>query len=567
MTTTVLTDNLVRKGQVRWQSRPGRDHRRSTQRRTAPRREATRARYPDDEGFVERDGERLFYEVYGDGEETVFLIPTWSLIHSRHWKMQIPYFARHFRVLVMDGLGNGRSDRCRDTRRYAAAEVARDCLAVMDATGTERAVMVSLSTGAQYQLALARLAPGRVAGAAFIGPMFPYTPSQYSVLLQPTLSRSFFQRRLPVYRWWGRMNAVHWREDYPEFAEWFISRCFPEPHSTKAIEDGVGWALDTDPETLIATVAGEDSAGRCGGRRTLRGLARDLDCPVLVVSGDHDMTTPPRDARALARIACGRLEVVAGAGHLPHARKPVQVNLALRDFSEDAFGRRRTPRDPTVYHPDGRPRALYISSPIGLGHAQRDVAIARELRRLNPDLEIDWLAQDPVTRVLEAEGERIHPASAHLANESRHIESESAEHDLHCFHALRRMDEILAANFMLFHDVVRDERYDLWIGDEAWELDYYLHENPREKRVPFAWLTDFVGFLPMDDADRAGELPDRRLQRRHGRPHRPSPRGPRPGPVRGQPRGHRPAAARAGAADDSRLDRAQLPLHRLRDRL
>jgi predicted glycosyltransferase len=152
-----------------------------------------------------------------------------------------------------------------------------------------------------------------------------------------------------------------------------------------------------------------------------------------------------------------------------------------------------------VYRPDGRPRALYISSPIGLGHAQRDVAIARELRRLHPDLQIDWLAQDPVTRVLEAEGERIHPASAHLANESRHIESESAEHDLHCFQALRRMDEILAANFMLFHDVVREERYDLWIGDEAWELDYYLHENPNEKRAPFAWLTDFVGFLPMED--------------------------------------------------------------------
>jgi hypothetical protein len=179
----------------------------------------------------------------------------------------------------------------------------------------------------------------------------------------------------------------------------------------------------------------------------------------------------------------------------------VQVNLALRDFSEDAFKRERTPRDPTVYRPDGRPRALFVSSPIGLGHAQRDVAIARELCGLNPDLQIDWLAQDPVTRVLEAEGERIHPASAHLANESRHIESESAEHDLHCFHALRRMDEILAANFMLFHDVVREDRYDLWIGDEAWELDYYLHENPREKRVPFAWLTDFVGFLPMDAGD------------------------------------------------------------------
>jgi pimeloyl-ACP methyl ester carboxylesterase/predicted glycosyltransferase len=459
--------------------------------------EQSRARYPDAEGFVERDGQRLFYEVYGEGEETVFLLPTWSLVHSRHWKMQIPYLARHFRVLVMDGLGNGRSDRCRDGRRYAAAEFARDCLAVMDATGTERAVMASLSRGAQFQLELARLAPERVAGAAFIGPLFPYTPSHWSVLLHPRSLSLAPRLPVPAHRWWGRMNPAHWRERHAEFADWFISRCFPEPHSTKGIEDGVGWALDADPETLAATAYGTVHRDR----RALRGLARNLDCPVLVVSGTRDRITPPRDGRALARLGDGRFEVVPGAGHFPHARKPVQVNLALRDFSEDAFGCRRTPRDPTVHRPDGRPRALYISSPIGLGHAQRDVAIARELRRLHPDLQIDWLAQDPVTRVLAAEGERIHPASAHLANESRHIESESAEHDLHCFHALRRMDEILAANFMLFHDVVREERYDLWIGDEAWELDYYLHENPREKRVPFAWLTDFVGFLPMDDGD------------------------------------------------------------------
>ena len=458
--------------------------------------EQSRARYPDAEGFVERDGQRLFYEVYGEGQETIFLLPTWSLVHSRHWKMQIPYFARHFRVLTMDGLGNGRSDRCRDPKRYGAAEFARDCLSVMDATGTERAVMVSLSRGGQYPLEIGRLAPERVAGAVFIGPQFPYTLSHQSILTHP-LSLILFRRPALVYRWWARMNAVHWREDYQEFADWFISRCFPEPHSTKAIEDGVGWALETDPETLISTAYGESQHGR----RVLRTLAKHLPCPVLVVSGKLDKITPPRDARALARLAGGKLETVEDGGHFLHVRKPVRFNLALRDFSEDAFGRTRTPRDPTVYRPDGRPRALFVSSPIGLGHALRDVAIARELRRLHPDLQIDWLAQDPVTRMLAAEGERIHPASAHLANESRHIESESAEHDLHCFHALRRMDEILAANFMLFHDIVREHRYDLWIGDEAWELEYYLHENPSEKRVPFAWLTDFVGFLPMSDGD------------------------------------------------------------------
>ena len=144
-----------------------------------------------------------------------------------------------------------------------------------------------------------------------------------------------------------------------------------------------------------------------------------------------------------------------------------------------------------------RRRALYLSSPIGLGHAQRDVAIADELRKLHPDLEIDWLAQHPVTAVLEAHGERIHPLSADLASESAHITAESSEHHLNAFQAIRRMDEILVANFMVFHDAVESGEYDLVIGDEAWDVDHFLHENPELKRTAFAWMTDFVGWLPM----------------------------------------------------------------------
>jgi len=72
---------------------------------TEPAREQSRARYPDSSGYTQRDGVRLYYEVYGSGEPTVFLLPTWSIIHSRHWKMQIPYLARHCRVLTFDGRG------------------------------------------------------------------------------------------------------------------------------------------------------------------------------------------------------------------------------------------------------------------------------------------------------------------------------------------------------------------------------------------------------------------------------------------------------------------------------
>jgi hypothetical protein len=56
-----------------------------------------------------------------------------------------------------------------------------------------------------------------------------------------------------------------------------------------------------------------------------------------------------------------------------------------------------------------------------LGHARRDIAIASELRRRHPDLEIDWLTQHLVTRMLGEAGERLHPASSRLASESAHI--------------------------------------------------------------------------------------------------------------------------------------------------
>jgi predicted glycosyltransferase len=87
--------------------------------------------------------------------------------------------------------------------------------------------------------------------------------------------------------------------------------------------------------------------------------------------------------------------------------------------------------------------------------------------------------------------------SAQLASESQHIELESGSHRLHVFEAWRRMDEILLSNFMVFLDAVRERDYDVWIGDEAWEVDYYLHENPELKTAAYAWLTDFVGWLPM----------------------------------------------------------------------
>ncbi|MGH8977042.1 MAG: glycosyltransferase, partial [Acidimicrobiia bacterium] len=221
-------------------------------------------------------------------------------------------------------------------------------------------------------------------------------------------------------------------------------------------------------------------------------------CPTLVVHGTDDRMVPAHWGEELAARMKADLVLLEGSGHVPLGRDPVRCNHLIRDFVDHVHP--PAPRQHTWPRAQSRrKRALFVSSPIGLGHALRDVAIARSLREQCPGLEIEWLAQHPVTDVLEARGEHIHPASRFLASESRHVESESGEHDLHVFQALRRMDEILVANFHVFDDVVTEEQFDLWIGDEAWDVDYFLHENPERKRAAYCWLTDFVGFVPMPE--------------------------------------------------------------------
>jgi len=451
---------------------------------SAQAKEQTRARYPDAAGHVERDGVSVYFEVYGSGEPTVLLLPTWSIVHSRHWKMQIPYLARHCRVLTFDGRGNGRSDRPREPEAYDEREYAADALAVMDATGTDRVALVSFSLGAQRAAILAAEHPERVEAAVFIAPAWPGGGEPL-----PERTVHAWADELDTDEGWAKYNKHYWLRDYPGFLEFFFSRFFTEPHSTKPFEDCVGWGLETTGETLVTMEQAPELTPE-----QARELAGRIRCPVLVIHGAQDAILSVTRGIALAEQTAGQLVVLEGSGHGLHVRDPVKLNLLLRDVLAPPPAPQRWARGKAR-----RRRALYISSPIGLGHAQRDVAIADELRKLHPDLEVDWLAQHPVTAVLESRGERIHPASAFLANESGHIESESAEHDLHCFQAIRRMDEILLANFMVFHDLVRDEHYDVWIGDEAWELDYYLHENPEQKQAAYVWLTDFVGWLPMTD--------------------------------------------------------------------
>lgn len=464
---------------------------------------------PDLTGTAVRDGVAIPYAVHGsDHRPTVVLLPTWTIIGARVWKFQVPFLSRRFRVVTFEGRGAADGPRPAGVEAYRIGEYAADTVAVMDRVGVECGVLVGFSMGAPWAVRAAVTHPDRVSGLVLI-------TANGAGLAHPSRHQPFDEPPATGATGWDLFNRHTWTGGgWEEFIQFFFAQVFTEPHSTKAREDAVRWARRADPEAVVDTILGRMQDGPA----PLATDAPQVACPVLVVEGDQDQVRPYASGELLAGWTGGELVVIEGGGHAPHLRDPVRTNHLIEQFVTSTTARTHADHpgtgadhpDPRDDHPGpaprtwrrahGRPRrVLYLSSPIGLGHARRDLAVAGELRRHHPDLQVDWLAQTPVTRVLADAGERVHPASALLAGESAHIEAESGEHDLHAFQAIRRMDEILVHNFMVFDDVVTEGGYDLVVGDEAWEVDHFLHENPGLKRFAFAWMTDFVGWLPMPD--------------------------------------------------------------------
>ena len=427
---------------------------------------------PARQGSVERDGVRLWYSVWGESGPWIAFTPIYQIAHSQMLKAVVPYLSRHFRVVIMDSRGNGRSDRPEGQEAYAFEHYYRDFVAVVEAAGADRLAVVGISAATMIAIRFAAEHPDRTTHLIVAG---GYMESKHRSAEDATRLRADTDRMVA---------------DWPGYLEKFFSICFTEPHSTKAYEDGVryGWAT-------TGQVVNWARYGWVG--QDLGDLARTVRSPTLVIHGDGDKRVPYPFGEAIHRAIPGsRMLTIGEGGHLTAARDPVVFNRAVRDFVGGV------PRGGAWVRAMGRKRkALFISSPIGLGHVQRDLAIARELRKLHPDLAIDWFTVDPAAAYLEREGERVHPITRRLANESSHFEGVAGEHDLHAFFALRTMDEIMANNFMTFSDLMDEEHYDLVIGDESWEVDYYYHENPELKRQPFVFLTDFVGCLPVHEGD------------------------------------------------------------------
>jgi pimeloyl-ACP methyl ester carboxylesterase len=289
-----------------------------------------RACQPSADGLVEWDAVKIHYEVYGEGRPTILLLPTWTLIHKRIWKLQVPYLSRHYRVVCYDGPGNGRSGRPLTTGPYEQQAQVEYALAVLDATGTERAVVVGLSRAANWALELAAEHPSRVSGLIVIGPSLNLGAVAPAALDDPTPDLE--PSRVPLGgtdppEHWAKYTRRYWLDHYEDFSWFFVGQCFPEPHSTKPIEDCVGWARETDGAVLVT-----ESRWQRPTTELIEAWCARISCPLLAIHGTDDRMVPARRSEILTELTGGELALLEGSGHIPPARDPVRVNLLIKQF-------------------------------------------------------------------------------------------------------------------------------------------------------------------------------------------------------------------------------------------
>jgi len=284
-----------------------------------------RAKLPETEGFVTRDGVKVAYEIYGNGAQTMVFIPPWSIVHSRIYKAQIPYFSERFRCITWDGRGNGKSDRPEDVTAYTLDNYAADALAVMDAADAGQAIIVGLSFGGLLACVLAAHHPQRVKAAIVAGTISSIGPAN-----PRQLGASHFTAELETFEGWDKFNRNYWLKDYPDFAEFFIRNICTEPHSTKQIEDGIDWANDTTGPVLVKTVEARAVPPRFDVGAE---MYRQIHCPVLFLHGDDDQIQPHARAQAAAaEVGGAEFVTIEGGGHNPLGRYPGKMNVLINDF-------------------------------------------------------------------------------------------------------------------------------------------------------------------------------------------------------------------------------------------
>lgn len=142
---------------------------------------------------------------------------------------------------------------------------------------------------------------------------------------------------------------------------------------------------------------------------------------------------------------------------------------------------------------------LYISWQGAMGHITRDLAIARELHRMNPDVDISWMAHPLASKLIVQAGEKLLPESAQVADYNLAGVQAISEFGLNLMKYVQLSKKPWQHNIELIKQVISKYNFDLVIGDEAFETVFAIAERRIQLKSPMIMIEDFIGHESMSN--------------------------------------------------------------------
>ncbi|MFZ1886550.1 MAG: alpha/beta fold hydrolase [Candidatus Binataceae bacterium] len=250
----------------------------------------------------------IYYEIHGDGPQTLVMIRGLGS-NLTAWYEQVPEFSRHFRVVVFDNRGAGRTDK--PDAPYSLRQMADETAGLMDALDIRRAALLGISMGGMIAQEFALAYQGKLSCLILGCTTFGGTeavraaPEVMEALLAGEKANAD-QRRVQQ-RSAFTDNAIENRREIIDKHERIRMQYLIPPFAY---------------QRQIEAVMKYDVSKRLG----------EIHIPTIVMAGRDDILVPPENARLIAARIPGAKLVELPGGHLFFTEYPAEFNAAVIEF-------------------------------------------------------------------------------------------------------------------------------------------------------------------------------------------------------------------------------------------
>ncbi|MGA2916429.1 MAG: alpha/beta hydrolase [Sedimentisphaerales bacterium] len=246
------------------------------------------------------DGELISYSVFGGGDVTLVFVHGWSC-DSRYWREQIPYFAKKYRVVVLDLAGHGNSSQTREV--YSLESFGQDVRAVVEELDAKKVILIGHSMGGGVIAEAAKLMPNRVIGLIGVDTLQN---------VEDSMSREDVARIVDGFK-----------KDFKSEVRAFVEPMLPKdvnPELKKWIIDDIS----SEPPN-IAISAFEEYITKFDNK-AMANTFREIKAPVRCVNADLWPTSVEVNRRYMSSFD---VTIIKGAGHFVMLERPDEFNKLL----------------------------------------------------------------------------------------------------------------------------------------------------------------------------------------------------------------------------------------------